>query len=143
MPDSRRHRGAHPEDARDFGEQALGKLRDASTELSFLLSRTYRGITIQRLRKRGRPLSSRHPAIGLSGTGHRLVEIYKQVIAACCYVPVKRARWKPVRNFLRSEIGNLPVKHEALTKASSALGEVLRSGEVSPQPEAVLTWVCR
>ncbi|HEX7956111.1 MAG TPA: DUF434 domain-containing protein, partial [Pyrinomonadaceae bacterium] len=40
-PDRRRHRGAHPEDARLFGEERLAALRVATSELSWLLSRGY------------------------------------------------------------------------------------------------------
>jgi hypothetical protein len=40
-PDRRRHRGAHPEDARLFGEAWLPALRVAASELSWLLSRGY------------------------------------------------------------------------------------------------------
>ncbi|MBW2498763.1 MAG: DUF434 domain-containing protein [Deltaproteobacteria bacterium] len=41
MPDHRRHRGAHPEDARLFGEEALPALRRAVDDLSWLLGRGY------------------------------------------------------------------------------------------------------
>jgi hypothetical protein len=40
-PDRRRHRGAHPEDARLFGEAWLAALGVATRELSWLLSRGY------------------------------------------------------------------------------------------------------
>lgn len=40
-PDRRRHRGAHPEDARLFEEGWLAPLRTATRELSWLLSRGY------------------------------------------------------------------------------------------------------
>jgi hypothetical protein len=40
-PDKRRHRGAHPEDARLFAEEQLAALRAATAELSWLLSRGY------------------------------------------------------------------------------------------------------
>ncbi|HEX8499355.1 MAG TPA: DUF434 domain-containing protein [Pyrinomonadaceae bacterium] len=40
-PDRRRHRGAHPEDARLFGAAWLPALRAATSELSWLLSRGY------------------------------------------------------------------------------------------------------
>ncbi|HEX8561009.1 MAG TPA: DUF434 domain-containing protein [Pyrinomonadaceae bacterium] len=40
-PDGRRHRGAHPEDARLFGEAWLAALGVATRELSWLLSRGY------------------------------------------------------------------------------------------------------
>lgn len=41
MPDTRSHRGAHPQDERDFGPDRLDTLRRATAELSWLLSRGY------------------------------------------------------------------------------------------------------
>lgn len=41
MPDSRTHRGAHPEDTRDFGPEAVPGLRHAAHELSFLFGSGY------------------------------------------------------------------------------------------------------
>jgi len=41
MPDSRSHRGAHPEDARDFAADCWPRLRSAGEELSFLFERAY------------------------------------------------------------------------------------------------------
>jgi hypothetical protein len=41
-PDKRRHRGAHPEDARLFADETLPALRTATAELSWLLGRGYR-----------------------------------------------------------------------------------------------------
>jgi hypothetical protein len=40
-PDRRRHRGAHPEDARLFADEVVPALRVATAELSWLLSRGY------------------------------------------------------------------------------------------------------
>jgi hypothetical protein len=40
-PDTRRHRGAHPDDKRLFGETHLDRLRAAVQDLSWLLSRGY------------------------------------------------------------------------------------------------------
>jgi hypothetical protein len=40
-PDRRRHRGAHPEDARLFADERLAALRGATAELSWLLGRGY------------------------------------------------------------------------------------------------------
>lgn len=40
-PDRRRHRGAHPEDARLFADERLAALRVATDELSWLLGRGY------------------------------------------------------------------------------------------------------
>jgi hypothetical protein len=41
VPDARRHRGAHPQDAELFGPRALDSLRSATSDLSWLLSRGY------------------------------------------------------------------------------------------------------
>jgi hypothetical protein len=41
MPDSRKHRGPHPEDRKLFGTDQLAALRTAVTELSWLLTRDY------------------------------------------------------------------------------------------------------
>src|SRR5262245_47853623 len=41
MPDSRKHRGAHPEDAVAFGAEALPRLREAAADFCWLLSRGY------------------------------------------------------------------------------------------------------
>lgn len=41
MPDRRRHRGAHPQDARDFGAKHLPALRRAAADFAWLLSRGY------------------------------------------------------------------------------------------------------
>lgn len=41
MPDRRTHRGQHPEDARLFGPDAIGRLRSAAADLAWLLSRGY------------------------------------------------------------------------------------------------------
>jgi hypothetical protein len=41
VPDSRTHRGAHPEDARDFAPAAEPRLSAAARELSFLLAHDY------------------------------------------------------------------------------------------------------
>jgi len=41
MPDSRKHRGAHPEDRKLFADDQLPALRTAVRELSWLLSRDY------------------------------------------------------------------------------------------------------
>ena len=41
MPDTRSHRGAHPDDARLFAADAVPRLRAATADLSWLLSRGY------------------------------------------------------------------------------------------------------
>ncbi|MGA7303468.1 MAG: DUF434 domain-containing protein [Rhodothermales bacterium] len=41
MPDRRKHRGPHPKDAKNFGDDMLESLRASVSELSWLLSRDY------------------------------------------------------------------------------------------------------
>ncbi|HVT28234.1 MAG TPA: DUF434 domain-containing protein [Lacipirellulaceae bacterium] len=41
VPDHRKHRGSHPEDSRLFAFENLSKLREATRDLSWLLSRGY------------------------------------------------------------------------------------------------------
>jgi hypothetical protein len=41
MPDRRQHRGAHPDDHRQFGDATISALRTAITDLSWLLSHGY------------------------------------------------------------------------------------------------------
>lgn len=43
MPDTRRHRGPHPEDARLFAPEALPRIRKAADDFSLLLTRGYSG----------------------------------------------------------------------------------------------------
>src|SRR5436309_908220 len=45
MPDDRRHRGAHPEDAALFGPDWHADLRQAVHDLSWLLSRGYASVS--------------------------------------------------------------------------------------------------
>lgn len=68
-PDHRRHRGAHPEDGRLFGEKQLTALRAACEELSWLLGRDY-------------PV---YAALKLVGDRHRLTDRQRIAVsrAAC------------------------------------------------------------
>jgi hypothetical protein len=56
MPDSRRHRGAHPDDARLFAPDAVARLRVAAEEVVWLLNRGY----------------AMHPAVTAVGNHHQL-----------------------------------------------------------------------
>jgi hypothetical protein len=49
MPDSQRHRGAHPEDAEDFGPEAVPRLRVATEEFSYLVGRDYSDLSALKL----------------------------------------------------------------------------------------------
>ena len=75
-PDRRRHRGAHPEDARLFGESWLAALRVAVRELSWLLSRGYQ------------PKS----ALKLVGDRHNLRERQRLAVARAACSDESRAR---------------------------------------------------
>ena len=41
MPDKRKHRGAHPEDEKLFAPEQIENIRQAVSEMSWLLSRNY------------------------------------------------------------------------------------------------------
>jgi hypothetical protein len=75
-PDRRRHRGAHPEDARLFGQSWLAALRVATHELSWLLSRGYQ------------PKS----ALKLVGDRHDLRERQRLAVARAACPDENRAR---------------------------------------------------
>jgi hypothetical protein len=75
-PDRRRHRGAHPEDARLFDERWLAALRVATGELSWLLSRGYQ------------PKS----ALKLVGDRHNLRERQRLAVARAACSDESRAR---------------------------------------------------
>ena len=49
MPDTRSHRGPHPEDHRLFAPETLGTLREAVADLNWLLSRGYPNAGAQKL----------------------------------------------------------------------------------------------
>jgi hypothetical protein len=49
MPDTRSHRGAHPEDAHDFAASNVPVLRTAVDELSYLLGREYSALAALKL----------------------------------------------------------------------------------------------
>jgi hypothetical protein len=87
-----------------------------------------------------RPLSSRHPGDPkLPHVGRLLKEKCEQVVSRFCYEQGKR--WR-MRNFLQSEARGLPEKHATLTLAFTVLGETLRSGEIAPETELVMQWIC-
>lgn len=67
MPDRRTHRGPHPEDAELFAAEALGALRAAAAELTWLLDRGYA------------PKSS----LKLVGDRHRLAVRQRTAVARC------------------------------------------------------------
>ncbi|MFQ5425138.1 MAG: DUF434 domain-containing protein [Phycisphaerae bacterium] len=64
MPDLRKHRGPHPEDRRLFARRFCGVLRQATAELSWLLSRGY----------------AEKSALALVGDRHRLVSRQRQAV---------------------------------------------------------------
>jgi hypothetical protein len=77
MPDTRSHRGAHPEDARDFAAERVPALRLAVEELSFLLGREY----------------SEPAAVKVVGDHHQLtVRQRKAVLRAACSDHARRER---------------------------------------------------
>ena len=67
MADSRTHRGPHPEDARLFGAAKVGRLREATGDLCWLLSRGY--VTPS--------------ALKLVGDRHKLTARQRTAVARC------------------------------------------------------------
>ena len=68
MPDRRKHRGPHPEDARLFGAKALPLLRAAAADFCWLLGRGY-------------PHDS---ALKLVGDRYALVARQRTAVSRCC-----------------------------------------------------------
>ena len=104
----------------------------------------YEWLTERMWRKlQNRPLSFRKfkGEKGVVHTGRKLVAAYEKVITSYCYEKSKARGW-PVRNFLQSEVRNLPPKHAILTNAFSSLGEALKRKEVSTEPRSILDWLC-
>ena len=91
-PDRRRHRGAHPEDARLFDDSRLAALRTATSELSWLLTRGYQ------------PKS----ALKLVGDRHNLRERQRLAVARAACADEGRERR------LKSRVGVETVKGAAL-----------------------------
>lgn len=75
MPDSRKHRGAHPEDPQLFSPEWLPTLRSAVEELSWLLTREY-------------PAKA---ALKLVGDRHRLNERQRMAVNRCACSDASRA----------------------------------------------------
>ncbi len=75
MPDRRRHRGAHPDDAHLFSEEALPTLRSAVADLCWLLSRGY----------------SSRAALALVGNRHNLTVRQRQAVLRCACSDEQRA----------------------------------------------------
>jgi hypothetical protein len=69
VPDSRSHRGAHPEDAKDFAEPSVPRLQSAVRELSYLFTHEYSEVA----------------AVKLVGDHHQLTARQRQAVlrAAC------------------------------------------------------------
>lgn len=76
MPDHRQHRGAHPDDARQFAPELWPTLREALGELCWLLSRGYRD----------------RSALKLVGDRHALTERQRAALLRCACTDEARAR---------------------------------------------------
>ncbi|SRR5579883_719484 len=75
MAEGRRHRGAHPDDARLFGEAALPTLRRAAEEVVWLLGRGY-------------PMA---PAVAAVGGHHQLEQRQRVALGRALCSPERRA----------------------------------------------------
>lgn len=76
MPDTRSHRGAHPEDERLFAPEAWPRLRAATADLSWLLSRGY----------------APPGALQLVGNRYELEQRQRQAVARCACTEDAKAR---------------------------------------------------
>jgi hypothetical protein len=76
MPDTRRHRGQHPDDARLFNAAALGSLREAVTDLSWLEGRDY----------------AEKSALEIVGNRYQLKDRQRQAILRCACSDAARER---------------------------------------------------
>jgi hypothetical protein len=84
VPDRQSHRGAHPEDARDFAVEHEGKLRHAVSELSYLLSHGY----------------AETAALTLVGDHHQLTARQRRAVARAACTDTARARRHAGRTYL-------------------------------------------
>lgn len=76
MPDTRRHRGPHPEDARLFAPEHLPRLQQAAAELAWLLDRGY----------------ALRSSLALVGNRHELAERQRLALARCSCDESQRQR---------------------------------------------------
>ena len=76
VPDTRSHRGAHLEDARLFSDDAVPRLRAATADLSWLLSRGY----------------AQAGALQLVGNRYELEQRQRQAVSRCACTDEARAR---------------------------------------------------
>lgn len=92
MPDKRQHRGPHPADAERFAEGNLDRLRTATAELSWLLSRGY----------------AMRSGLQIVGDRHALVDRQRLAISRAACSDVQRderaARCLPVESLRNSEV---------------------------------------
>ena len=111
-PDARQHRGPHPEDASLFDADLIPALRQATAELSWLLSRDY-------------PLPS---SLKLVGDRHRLAERQRAAVgrAACSDRQLKRrsSTYKPIRD-LKAEPLEIDGFNLLITVEAALSGAVL------------------
>ena len=108
MPDSRRHRGPHPEDARLFARDTWPDLRQATSDLCWLLSRDYA------------PAS----ALKLVGDRHQLAARQRAAVERCaCADSSRDARQQ--RRVGPEQLADRPVLvdgYNVLTTVEAALG---------------------
>ena len=108
MPDRRRHRGAHPEDARLFADDALPRLRRAVGDLCWLLERGY----------------PPRAALDLVGNHSRLTERQRLAVRRCACSDAQRAE-RLVRTTTPDSMPDAPVwidGFNVVTSVESALG---------------------
>ena len=108
MPDTRSHRGAHPDDARLFAADAVPRLRAAVADLSWLLSRGY----------------AQPGALQLVGNRFGLEQRQRQAVTRCACTDEAKARRQAARVPPESVAGAtlLIDGYNVLTTVEAALG---------------------
>jgi len=110
-----------------------------------LIQASYRGYANRVKAKGDRPFSSPRP--GAPHPGKLLNAKWAEFIERYCYTQGRR--WR-MRDFLTSEIRDIPIKHAALREAFGILGEALQAegGRIAPEVriardvDSVSEWIC-
>jgi len=116
--------------------------KDAASFVGF----GYRAFTNLIGSKPDRALSSKHPKDkkGSPHIGRRLAASYRLVGRVfCCHRDRRVPRHGRIRDFLQSEIRDIPKKHALLTMAFTRLGQALRLPEVQAHPDPIMNWICK
>jgi hypothetical protein len=102
VPDKRLHRGPHPDDAQLFAAEMLPPLRNAASDLSWLLSRGY----------------SSNSALKLGGDRYALRERQRNAVARCACSDDARLRRERSRVELANVLPGIPPSRLGLRRGT-------------------------